>query len=36
MIILGFAAMVIDLGVLRNRQILVNLDAAALAGGTGL
>ncbi len=37
-IILGFAAMVIDLGVLRNnRQILVNtLDAAALSGGSVL
>jgi len=36
--ILGFAAMVVDLGVLRNnRQILVNtLDAAALAGGAQL
>ena len=36
--ILGFAAMVVDLGVLRNnRQILVNtLDAAALAGGSVL
>lgn len=36
--ILGFSAMVIDLGVLRNnRQILVNtLDAAALAGGSQL
>ena len=35
-VILGFAAMVIDLGVLRNnRQILVNsLDASALAGGS--
>jgi len=34
-VILGFAALVIDLGVLRNnRQILVNtFDAAALAGG---
>jgi hypothetical protein len=37
-VILGFAAMAIDLGVLRNnRQILVNtLDAAALAGGSSL
>jgi hypothetical protein len=37
-VILGFAAMVVDLGVLRNnRQILVNtLDAAALAGGSAL
>ncbi|MGA3057576.1 MAG: Tad domain-containing protein [Candidatus Limnocylindrales bacterium] len=37
-VILGFAAMVIDLGVLRNnRQILVNtLDAAALTGGSVL
>jgi len=36
--ILGFAAMVVDLGVLRNnRQILVNtLDAAALTGGSVL
>jgi hypothetical protein len=36
--LLGFAAMVVDLGVLRNnRQILVNtLDAAALAGGSQL
>jgi hypothetical protein len=36
--ILGFAAMVIDLGVLRNnRQILVNaLDSAALAGASML
>ena len=36
--ILGFAAMVVDLGVLRNnRQILVNtLDAAALAGASKL
>jgi hypothetical protein len=36
--ILGFAAMVVDLGVLRNnRQTLVNtLDAAALAGGSVL
>ena len=35
-IILAFAAIVVDLGVLRNnRQILVNtMDAAALAGGT--
>lgn len=37
-VILGFAALVIDIGVLRNnRQILVNtLDAAALAGGSVL
>ncbi|MGZ6267752.1 MAG: TadE/TadG family type IV pilus assembly protein, partial [Candidatus Limnocylindrales bacterium] len=37
-VILGFAAMAIDLGVLRNnRQILVNtLDSAALAGGSVL
>ena len=36
--ILGFAAMVVDLGVLRNnRQILVNtLDAAAMAGASML
>jgi hypothetical protein len=35
-VILGFTALVIDLGVLRNnRQILVNtIDAAALAGGS--
>jgi hypothetical protein len=35
-VILAFASLVIDLGVLRNnRQILLNaLDAAALAGGT--
>ncbi len=37
-VILGFAAVVVDLGVLRNnRQILQNtMDAAALAGGTDL
>ena len=37
-VILAFAAIVIDLGVLRNnRQILANtMDAAALAGGTQL
>ena len=37
-VILAFAALVIDVGVLRNnRQILVNtMDAAALAGGTML
>jgi hypothetical protein len=37
-VILVFASIVVDLGVLRNnRQILVNtLDAAALAGGTKL
>jgi hypothetical protein len=37
-LIIAFAALVIDLGVLRNnRQILVNtFDAAALAGGTML
>ena len=37
-VILGFAALVIDIGVLRNnRQILVNtLDAAALAGASVL
>jgi hypothetical protein len=37
-VIIGFAALVIDLGVLRNnKQILVNtLDAAALAGGSSL
>ena len=36
MVILAFAAIVVDLGVLRNnRQILVNtMDSAALAGGT--
>jgi hypothetical protein len=35
-VILGFTALVIDLGILRNnRQILVNaVDAAALAGGS--
>ena len=35
-VILAFAAIVVDLGMLRNnRQTLVNtLDAAALAGGT--
>ena len=37
-VILAFAGLVVDLGVLRNnRQILVNsIDAAALAGGTML
>jgi hypothetical protein len=37
-VILGFAALAIDLGVLRNnRQILVNaIDAGTLAGGTKL
>lgn len=37
-VILGFAAMVVDLGVLRNnRQILVNaLDSAAMAGASML
>lgn len=35
-VLLGFAALVVDVGVLRNnRQILVNaMDAGALAGGT--